>query len=180
MSDPELDALYGPLEAAFDCADRILAEQALPRRKPSKRFHHANGEALNNGYINTAFPCKFFLAGKCNYPDSCKFSHDPKHLSVWKRDSPEVKQADAADLQPSMRSGSSAHPRVKVKIIQCKFFLKGRCLKGQDCAYTHDVSRLGLSAYVNRAVTLVPLPALGKRKAMPDADADAREVRGRY
>jgi hypothetical protein len=170
MSDPKLDALYGPLEAALH-SDRILAEE----RKAATSFL---GASINKHVKNKPKPCTFFIAGRCKYQDSCIFSHDPKLLATWKRNGEEAKHEDAAKTRLPIRPGSLVHP--KAKTLPCKFFLKAKCLMGNNCTYVHDASLLGSSAHVNRAVAHVPLPALGKRQWVPDEDADAREVRGRY
>jgi hypothetical protein len=119
MSDPELDALYGPLHIALDASDRELKRL---RREERGRLTNAEvrtkrlakqvllAEAAAKSGLSTA--CRAFQDGKCKDGEDCPWDHSPepalpKARLEAKGKAPEVRLSEeihAANAKPSLEA----------------------------------------------------------------------------
>lgn len=92
-------------------------------------------------------PCKFFQQGRCKNGLQCPFGHpspdrDNKSntTSVTSRPPRGISpDAHRSSDSPSWRSGSQT-PMVSSIVVMpspCKYFLEGRCTKGDKCNFPH-------------------------------------------
>merc|ERR1712224_561647 len=116
---------------------------------------HLATETSNEGILHGALaskyktePCKFYSMGKCQKGDACTYAHVDEGLA------PALPPQDLEPPAPLAKSGKeewarSTESQIKAlkagkggghlfKSIPCKYFLKGKCTKGEDCTFAHS------------------------------------------
>lgn len=95
-------------------------ETSLPLRPAAKKQPPGIGHRA---------PCSFFARGACNRGEACPFSHSTQGSiraeTTGDNNSPKGISSKPADA-PDSRSQ-----------IPCHFYLKGTCLKGSACPFSH-------------------------------------------
>lgn len=73
-------------------------------------------------------PCLFFARGTCKRGADCMYSHENDSVT-----------APPSTAHHSEGSGQRDHvPSDSRSQVQCSFFAKGKCLKGDKCAFAHS------------------------------------------
>eukprot|EP01117_Protostelium_nocturnum_P014026 TRINITY_DN5299_c0_g1_i1.p1 TRINITY_DN5299_c0_g1~~TRINITY_DN5299_c0_g1_i1.p1 ORF type:complete len:301 (+),score=95.94 TRINITY_DN5299_c0_g1_i1:47-949(+) len=77
--------------------------------------------------------CKFFMMGNCTKEEYCDFSHDftPSTTSSLASSSTQI------PISSSPSSYDAGKQNMNKKMIQCRFFTKGHCMKGDLCEFMH-------------------------------------------
>eukprot|EP00440_Ansanella_granifera_P000772 gb/GFBE01000833.1/.p1 GENE.gb/GFBE01000833.1/~~gb/GFBE01000833.1/.p1 ORF type:complete len:360 (+),score=61.71 gb/GFBE01000833.1/:1-1080(+) len=93
--------------------------------------------------------CRFYLAGQCNFGDSCKFTHGDQLTSVNKvnmKTSNANKIGGQAAEHPAepqqTRQQSNIVRQVKYCTSFCRFFKVGECRRGEACKFAHYSEQL--------------------------------------
>ena len=108
--------------------------------------------------------CRFYLAGKCKMGKECDYYHQGDATEVFKEEA-EVTDENDKTAEKKVKAeedklakeetddeydgekpwrrdqeqrGESEKEQERWKNYRCKFFLKGRCQRGENCLYRHD------------------------------------------
>jgi hypothetical protein len=190
MTDYDMNDIYGPLEAALDQHDRILAKEAFKSRETCEAFrrgHCAKGPSCPRKHTKEgARVCSYFREGRCRYGSSCKFSHvlegHPENGGIVATPF----QRNATIIRFGAQAESMARPETSTRL--CRLYIFWRWQRGKNCGFVHDPGfkvSTGDGAQDHQAQHEVSYPAtsfpqqspvaLGKRKRLLHGRNVARE-----
>lgn len=93
-------------------------------------LHEEGGQQAPQDNYKTV-PCRFFQEGKCTKGDQCSYSHGEEGYVA------PVHYAAPYAPYPKGGKGAAGGGGGNFKTVQCEFFAKGTCTKGEACTFLH-------------------------------------------
>ncbi|XP_072955048.1 zinc finger CCCH domain-containing protein 7-like isoform X2 [Typha angustifolia] len=129
---------------------RVLTDERKAKRKKSKRIKRAQKERAQGVKRLKLQPvvkpkvvvdCKFYLAGRCQQGDLCKFSHDT---------TPSTKSKACKHFAcGSCLKGDDCPFDHQLSKYPCHNILsKGMCIRGDNCKFSHDIHATEASSVI--------------------------------
>ncbi len=115
--------------------------------------------------------------GTCRAGKDCKFPHEaaPAKTEGAAPKQPRKPKADGKEAAPAAAAGGAAaapRPKADPKVTPCKFWARGTCRSGKECAFIHQ-GESGHAAQAAGAPKQPRQPAAAGTAAAPAAGGDA-------
>ena len=141
------------------------------------RTQKPDGRGKDNGKTNFKdLACPRLSSGKgCNFGDTCWYSHAPAVVRKAQDKQKAEPKAKAKGKAGSAGANSGGGANAATSTRTCMFYQRGKCKKGDECNYRHDLKDAAATTAtvaISTPCLALAAPALPESQPMPTSSGD--------